>query len=77
MLDGRIDYLIYPGQMKAIIWAKFIQVGVINTNLPLPILLWNDHHIYQPVWIFDFSDKSDCQFVNFHLDDLLHVQTKT
>ena len=61
MSDGGIDYLIYPGQGKAILWADIIQVGVTNTNSLLPILFWNDHYICQLAWIFDFSNKFDCQ----------------
>ena len=45
MPDGGVDYLIYPGQGKNILWASIVQVGVINTNSLLPILLWNDHHV--------------------------------
>ena len=44
-----INYLIYMGQGKAILWASVIQVGVININLPPSIFLWDYHHFRQPV----------------------------
>ena len=39
MTDGGVDYLIYLGQEKAIIWAYVIQIGVINIDSPPYIFL--------------------------------------
>ena len=75
MHDIGIYYLIYSGKKKTIIWANIIQVGGTDTDLPFLILLWNDHHIFQSVWIFNFPDESGCQqFVNLNLDDHLPVR---
>ena len=70
-----INYLIYPGEKKTIIWTSIIQVGVIDTNSLFPTFLCNDHHIFQPVWIFDFPDKSGYQqLINLSLNDHLSIR---
>ena len=54
-----IYYLVYSGQKKkVIIWANIIQVGVINIDSQFPTLFWNDHHIRQPVRIFNLPYES-------------------
>ena len=53
-----IHYLVYPRQWEAILWANIIQVGVINIDSQFPTLFWNDHHIRQPVRIFNLPYES-------------------
>lgn len=75
MHDIGIYYLIYSGKKKTIIWTNIIQVGVTDTDSPFLILLWNNHHIFQPVRILDFPDKFGYeQLVNLRLDDPLPIQ---
>lgn len=40
-----IHYLIYLGQRKTILQVSIIQIGVVNTNSPFSIFLWNNHHV--------------------------------
>ena len=60
MLGSGVYYLIYLGQHKTIIWANVIQIGVIDTDFPFSIFLRNNHHVRQPIWIFNFLDKLNC-----------------
>ena len=46
MSDSGIDYLIYSRQIKAILWACVIQVGVINVDSPPSFFLWDYHHLH-------------------------------
>ena len=61
MSDGGINYLIYLGQEKAIIWVDVIQVSVINADSLPSIFLWDYHHVRQSIQIFEFSDESNYQ----------------
>ena len=49
MPNGGIDYLIYSGQRKTILWTGIIQVGVINVDPPLSIFFQDYHHVHQSI----------------------------
>ena len=60
------------GQRKTILWSSVIQIGVINIDSPLSSFLWINHHVRQPIRIFNFPDKLDCQqLVHLRLNDPL------
>ena len=70
-----IHYLVYPRQWEAILWTSIIPVGVINTDSPFTSLFWDNHHIYQPLWILNLSYKHCCQqLVYLSLNNLLPIQ---
>ena len=77
MSGSGVDNIIYLRQMEAILWASIVQIGIVNTNLPLSLFFWNNHYIRQPIRRLHFSDKSGCQqLVYLRLDDLLPIQVE-
>ena len=72
MFDSGVYYFIYSGQRKTILWSSVIQIGVINIDSPLSSFLWINHHVRQPIRIFNFPDKLGCQqLVHLRLNDPL------
>ena len=72
MFDSGVYYFIYSGQRKTILWSSVIQIGVINIDSPLSSFLWINHHVRQPIRIFNFLDKLGCQqLVHLRLNDPL------
>ena len=60
MSGSEVNYLINLGQRKTILRASVVQIGVINTDSPFFTFLQNNHHVRQPIQIFNFPDKPSC-----------------
>ena len=73
-----IHYEVDSGQGKAIFQASPINIGKVNTELPLAICLLDMNHISQPVGIVYFLDSSGLEeFSNLLVDRLLPFWGKT
>ena len=61
--------MIDPRKREGVFRTSVVEVGVINTNSPVPILFRDYHHVHQPFWILDFSYETDSEkFVDLFFD---------
>ena len=72
MANCFIHYLINIKEGKSILWANIIEVRIIDTHVPLAILLKDDHYIGQPLEVLNLSDEANGEeFVHFLIYDFL------
>ena len=61
-----------------VLWASFVQVGIINIDSPFPIGFFDKYNIREPFGVFDFAYESDLkEFSNFLLDGLSSILRET
>lgn len=77
MSGGCINELIYMRKWIEVLWACFIQIRIMNTNIPLTTILLKYHHIGQPLRIFNLLNNSRWQeLLNFLINNLLPLWGK-
>ena len=47
-----------PRQREAVLWARFVYVGEVDTESPLAICLFDEHDVSQLLWILHLPDRS-------------------
>ena len=56
MTSGGIDHHVDVGKWKAVLGTCLVQVGEVDENCPLPILLLHDDDISEPVRVLYLAD---------------------
>jgi hypothetical protein len=65
---GKIDNIINSCDAEIILGVAFVQIGEVGTHLSFSILLLDHHHIYQPLRVSYFPNKTCInQSLNFGL----------
>ena len=71
MAGSRVDQLIDPVQRKAVLQTGIVQIGVVDTDAPLPAVLLDDDSVGEPGGVLDLSNGSILeQSVDFFDDNL-------
>lgn len=55
---GDIYQLIDPWKWVAVIWARLLKVGVVNTDAPFPTCLLDEDYIGEPLEVLHFPDEA-------------------
>jgi hypothetical protein len=53
--------LIYTWKWIGVFWTCLIEVGVVDAQLKLPVGLWDDDRIGQPLGVVDLFDEASMQ----------------
>ena len=52
-----VDRLIDPGKREWVLWAGLVQVGEIDADSPLPVLLFDQDRVGQPFRVKRYPDE--------------------
>jgi hypothetical protein len=75
---SRIDDLIYAWQRERILWARFVETGVVDTHPPLVVLLFHLHGVGQPLGVVNLPDETHRkEFLDFFVYGLALVTIET
>ena len=58
MADRSVYDEVDPWQREAVLWARFVYVNEVDTELPLAILFFDEYDVSQPLRILDLPDCS-------------------
>ena len=53
-----VDYLVYAGQRKRVLWARLVKTRVVIAHSPLFALLSHKNGVRQPLGVVDFLDET-------------------
>ena len=78
MTRSWVHQLVNAWQRIAIPRASLVQISEVHTHPPFAVSLLDHHHINQPVWVINFSDKFCCgQLLNFFFNGIISFRANS
>jgi hypothetical protein len=69
---GGVYNLIYSRKWIRVFWTCLIKIGVVDAHPKLPVSLWDDDWVCQPLWVVDlFNEASLQQLADLFTDEVL------